>query len=70
MMMKRKQKNEDIVLSSNILIKNNSGNSLKVLMVTDNVKYQIQAPRQLIPNKGKKNMTIPHNFSRLVISKY
>ena len=53
-----------------IIVKNETGSTLKVLVVERHTKYQEQIPRVRIPNKTKKEIIIADNFSRLVLSKY
>ncbi len=62
--MAKKKEDYDI-----IIIKNNSNVPLKVLLLTEQTKYQTQTPREVIRKGGKKNFIIPSDFSRLILSK-
>ncbi len=52
-----------------ITIHNKSGIKLKVLVLTDKVKYQTQEPRTNLSNNRKRVIILPDNFSRLILSK-
>ncbi len=54
--------------NNSITIINESGQSLKILVVTSKNKYQMQEPRTSILNKQKRNITVFDDFSRIVLS--
>ncbi len=51
-----------------ITIYNKSGILLKVLVLSDKIKYQTQEPRTNLSNNRKQVIILPDNFSRLILS--